>query len=130
MNEKILCDTCILIDFINGKSQALSQLYLQNAMLFINPIIELELLQGARNKNEMRYLENKLRMFYKLEMPSEVFQSARELIKIYALSHGLRLADALIAATALVYELTLFTLNTNDFKFIPKLQILPIANYR
>ncbi len=130
MNEKILCDTCILIDFINGKSQALSLLYLQNALLFINPIIELELLQGARNKNEMRYLENKLEMFYKLDMPSEVFQSARELIKIYALSHGLRLADALIASTALVYELTLFTLNINDFKFIPKLQILPIENYR
>jgi len=60
MNEKILCDTCILIDFMNGKSQALSQLYLQNTLLFINPIIELELLQGARNKNEMRYLGNKL----------------------------------------------------------------------
>jgi predicted nucleic acid-binding protein len=130
MNEKILCDTCILIDFMNGKSQTLSQLYLQNAMLFINPIIGLELLQGARNKNEMRYLENKLEMFYKLDMPSEVFQSARELIEIYALSHGLRLADALIAATALVYELILFTLNTNDFKFIPKLQMLPIENYR
>jgi len=128
MNEKILCDTCILIDFINGKNQALSQLYAQNAMLFINPIIELELLQGSRNKNEMRYLEKKLEMFYKLDMPSEVFQLARELIKIYALSHGLRLADALIAATALVYELTLFTLNTNDFKFIPNLQILPIKN--
>lgn len=115
---------------MNEKSQALSQLYLQNAMLFINPIIELELLQGARNKNEMRYLENKLKMYYKLEIPSEVFQSARELIKIYALSHCLCLADALIASTALIYELTLFTLNTNDFKFIPKLQLLSIENYR
>ncbi len=72
MNEKILCDTCILIDFMNGKSQILSQLYLQNAMLFINPIIELELLQGTRNKNEMRYLENKLEMFYKLDMPIDL----------------------------------------------------------
>jgi len=57
---------------MNGKSQILSQLYLQNAMLFINPIIELELLQGTRNKNEMRYLENKLEMFYKLDMPIDL----------------------------------------------------------
>jgi tRNA(fMet)-specific endonuclease VapC len=126
MNEKVLCDTCTLIDFVNGKSNAISQLYQQNKILFINPIIELELLQGARNKKEMHYLEDKLEMFYKLEMPSEIFQLARELIKMYALSHGLRLADALIAATALTYDLTLFTLNINDFKFIPALQILPL----
>jgi len=89
--------------------------------LFTNPVIELELLQGARNKNELQFLEEKLRMFHQLEMPPENFQLARRLIKMYSLSHGLRLADALIAATALIYELRLFTFNFNDFKFIPQL---------
>lgn len=62
-------------------------------------------------------------MFHIVEMPAEVFQVARQLIKIYALSHGLRLADALIAATALVYELNLLTVNQKDFCFIPKLEL-------
>ena len=90
-------------------------------ILFINPVIELEILQGVRNKKEMQQLEKRLRMFYQLDMPQENFQVARDLIKIYSLSHGLRLADALIAANALIYNLELFTLNTKDFRFIPEL---------
>ncbi len=39
----------------------------------------------------------------------------------YRLSHGLALADAMIAATAIQTELELFTYNTRDFKFITKL---------
>ncbi|MEY3788553.1 MAG: hypothetical protein RLZ75_2760 [Pseudomonadota bacterium] len=123
MNKRILCDTCVLIDFVNGRSQQITQLHDQNTVLFINPVIELELLQGARNKVEMQRLEKIVAMFHIVEMPAEVFQVARQLIKIYALSHGLRLADALIAATALVYELNLLTVNQKDFCFIPKLEL-------
>ncbi len=123
MNKRVLCDTCILIDFVNGRSQQITQLHDQDTVLFINPVIELELLQGARNKGEMQRLEKIVAMFHIVEMPAEVFQVARQLIKIYALSHGLRLADALIAATALVYELNLLTVNQKDFCFIPKLEL-------
>ncbi|KJV05623.1 type II toxin-antitoxin system VapC family toxin [Methylocucumis oryzae] len=121
MNNRVLCDTCILIDFANGRSRQLADLHSQNIQLFINPVIELELLQGARNKTEMQKLEKILSMFHHLEMPSEVFSVARQLIKQYSLSHGLRLADALIAATALVYGLELLTVNKKDFRFVPKL---------
>ena len=118
MNNRVLCDTCILIDFANGRSRQLVDLHSQNIQLFINPVIELELLQGARNKAEMQKLEKILAMFHHLEMPSEVFNLARQLIRQYSLSHGLRLADALIAATALVYGLGLLTINQKDFRFI------------
>jgi len=117
----VLCDTCVLIDFINGRSQQIAKLHGQGILIFINPVIELELLQGARNKTEMQRLEDMLAMFYCLDMPPEIFQVARQLIKHYSLSHGLRLADALIAATALVYELELLTINQKNFRFIPEL---------
>lgn len=121
MSDRILCDTCVLVDFVNGHSRQITQLHAQNVQIFINPVIELELLQGARNKAEMQGLEKIVAMFHILDMPSEVFQTARQLIKIYTLSHGLYLADALIAATALVYELDLLTYNLKDFRFIPEL---------
>lgn len=38
--------------------------------------------------------------------------------------HKIKLPDAIIAATALVYELTLITRNTKDFEHIPGLAII------
>lgn len=123
MVKAVLCDTCVLIDFVNGRNEQLTELHRRGFSLFINPVIEFELLKGARNKTELFKLEKLLAMFYNLEMPSEVFEVARRLIKLYALSHGLRLADALIAATALVYDLDLLTDNFKDFRFIPELNL-------
>jgi hypothetical protein len=123
MNKAILCDTCVLVDFVNGRSEQITELKANAIQLFINPVIELELLQGARNKAELLRLEKIVAMFYIVEMPAEVIDVARQLIKLYSLSHGLRLADALIAATALVYELDLLTDNVKDFRFIPELQL-------
>ena len=125
MSDSMLCDTCVLIDFLKGRDQQLANFYQQNVLLFINPVIELELLQGARNKAELQQLEKKLQMFRLLDMPQENFQLARELIKLYALSHGLRLADALIAASAMIYDLRLWTVNVNDFKYISGLVLYP-----
>jgi predicted nucleic acid-binding protein len=41
----------------------------------------------------------------------------------YCLSHKLGLADALIAATAIIHNLELYTLNVKDFVFIPQLRL-------
>lgn len=127
MSEKILCDTCVLIDFFTEQETQIKQLQQQEALLFINPVIELEILQGARNKLEMRQLEKQLQQFRHLDMPQENIQVARDLIKIYALSHGLRLADALIAASALIFDLSLYTFNSKDFKFIPELSLYNVT---
>ena len=41
----------------------------------------------------------------------------------YSLSHKLTIPDALIAATALVNDLELYTLNIKDFRFIENLRL-------
>ena len=55
-------------------------------------------------------------------MDSDISQLAIELIDTYSNSHGLLLADALIAATALENDLTILTYNIDDFKFIKNLK--------
>lgn len=45
-----------------------------------------------------------------------------QLMEGYSLSHKLSLPDALIAATALVHDLELYTLNSKDFRFISTLK--------
>jgi hypothetical protein len=41
----------------------------------------------------------------------------------YSLSHKLTIPDAMIAATALTHNISLYTLNLKDFRFIQGLQI-------
>jgi predicted nucleic acid-binding protein len=49
-----------------------------------------------------------------------------ELIKTYSKSHNLNLPDALIAATAIIKQMPLITLNLKDFKYIDELEIITI----
>jgi predicted nucleic acid-binding protein len=48
------------------------------------------------------------------------------LVEKYSLSHKLSLPDAMIAATALYHNIPLYTLNTKDFKFIPKIKLFEV----
>jgi tRNA(fMet)-specific endonuclease VapC len=89
MADYLLCDTCIIIDHMSGRSQALDELINNNATLFINSIIEMELLQGARNKVELRRIEKKLSQFRLLSMQQVIFDLATQLIRDYRLSNGL-----------------------------------------
>ena len=50
-------------------------------------------------------------------------------IENYCLSQKLNLPDALIAATAIYYNIELFTLNIKDFKFIPDIKLYQICKY-
>ena len=52
-----------------------------------------------------------------------VSQRAAELIDALALSHGLRLADALIAATAIEHQAMLLTANVKHFSAVEGLAI-------
>jgi hypothetical protein len=46
-------------------------------------------------------------------------------LKSYRLSHGLLIADALIAATAISSDLSFVSKNQRDYRFIEDLQLLP-----
>ena len=123
MADYLLCDTCTIIDFINGRKQTLHDLLAQDVKLFINSIIEMELLQGARDKKELRAIEKKLRLFRLVVMQQEILDLATEYVRTYRLSHGLALPDAIIGATAIYYRIPLYTYNTKDFRFLPEIQL-------
>jgi predicted nucleic acid-binding protein len=48
-----------------------------------------------------------------------------QLLRRYRLSHGLLIADAVIAATALTLDMPLVTKNQRDYRFIEDLRLLP-----
>ncbi|MEQ8969267.1 MAG: PIN domain-containing protein [Coleofasciculus sp. C1-SOL-03] len=46
------------------------------------------------------------------------------MLSLYRLSHGLLIADSLIAATAIVYNCPFITNNQRDYRFIQGLNLL------
>jgi hypothetical protein len=78
----------------------------------------MELLQGARSKLEARQLQQSLRQlrFRVLPLSEALGAHAAVLIEQHALSHGIQLADALIAATAMEFGLPLCSGNAQHFR--------------
>jgi len=75
----------------------------------------LELIQGAKNKDEVRKIEEYLTRFDLIHFDSVISWHSIRLIRNYSKSHGLMLPDAVIAATCLEHNLSLITFNTKDF---------------
>ncbi len=78
----------------------------------------MELMIGCRNKSELRTLKRFLLRFQVIKLNEQISDMAIELLRRYRLSHGLLIADALIAATALTVEESLVTKNQRDYRFI------------
>jgi predicted nucleic acid-binding protein len=88
----------------------------------VSDVVCAELYFGARNKRELSDIVADINNLTILPISSKISALAVELVKQYCLSHKLKLPDAQIAATALLYDAKLFTLNRKDFTFIPNLK--------
>ncbi len=120
----ILCDTNILIEFYKNNPRIVRTLrQLGQAEIAISIITQAELYYGALNKAELQKIKSHLLMLHNYPVDISVSKEFLRLMETYSLSHKLGLADAIIAATALVYNLELYTLNIKDFRFIPTLQL-------
>lgn len=78
----------------------------------------MELLQGARSKIEVRLIQQSLRQlqFRVLPLSESIGATAAALVEEHAVAHGIQLADALIAATAIESKLPLCTANVKHFR--------------
>jgi len=122
--ELILCDTNIFISWFRGDLESLTRLERVGlSHILIPSVVVMELLQGTRNKTESLQLKKKLKAYHIIHFNEATSRLAIELIEQFSLSHGLLIPDAIIAATALTYNIKLFTYNVKDFKFIPGIQI-------
>lgn len=86
----------------------------------------MELCQGMGNKQELVQMKKRLRYYDVLQINDLVSKKAIELIEEFRLSHHLAIPDALIAATAIVYQIPLYTYNIKDFNFIKEISIYNI----
>ena len=117
-----LIDTNVLSEIFYG-NLAVRQ-FVESIDCGVDTVIYIESIQGAIRKTEKEKIKKSLARLKYYPLTSEIALHSIELIDTYSSAHGLFLADAMIAATALHYELTLITYNTKHFRFIKELSVI------
>jgi predicted nucleic acid-binding protein len=122
-----IVDSDILIDVARGEADAINCLLSleQTSDLAISAVSQMELIVGCRSKKELLDLEKFLNRYQILRITDRISDRASDLLTQYFLSHGLLIADGLIAATALIHNEAFITKNQRDFRFIADLNLLP-----
>ena len=115
----MLVDTDVIIWSLRGDNQAERALQSLNGFV-LSSVSYMELVQGLRNNREFSHLRQALSFWSAKLVPLDETVSSRAmfLLEQHALGDGLRLADALIAATAMVHGATLFTGNARHYRAI------------
>ncbi len=122
----VICDTNIIINnLINDKItiDLLEKIGIGNVI--ISSITAMELLRGARNKQELALMQKNIRSILIVHFNDDISTLALDFVTQFHLSHQLQIPDSIIAATAVYYQLPLFTYNVKDFKFIPEIKLYP-----
>ncbi len=112
-----LFDTNILIDHLKGKTEATSVLQdcIHNKIfLGCSVITIIELLSGMRPGEESK-LELFLSGFEIIHVTGKIAKVAGIYMNKYRKSHGINMADAIIAASTKYTDAKLYTLNTKHY---------------
>ena len=124
LRQGVLVDSDVLIWLLRGNPKALA--HMQGLVDWhISAVSYMELVQGCRNKAELKTIQKVFKSTGSDVLPITVAVSdmACKLVETYALSHSLFMADALIAATAVCYSLPLLTANNKHFGAVAGLEI-------
>ena len=121
----MLFDTDVLIWCFRGNAKAARLVELARSRS-LSVVSYLELLQGARDRSDLRNIQSFLSEFEfgTAALSEAIGHRAAVYMEEYALSVGLCVADALIAATAVENAETLATGNTKHFSVVGDLSIL------
>lgn len=120
----VLCDTNIIIEFYKENASVLKKLRVIGQVHIAVSIVTVgELLYGALNKKERKQINQDIAHLHLLHLDQVIGERFMDLMNDYSLSHSLSLPDGLIAATALVANIPLYTLNKKDFKYINGIQL-------
>jgi predicted nucleic acid-binding protein len=120
----VLCDTNIIIEFYKENPRVIKNLRdIGQQNIAVSIITAGELLYGALNKKELTQIRRDLASLHTIHLTPETGERFTKLMLDYSLSHRLSLPDGLIAATALIQNIPLYTHNRKDFEYIKDIQL-------
>jgi len=122
MTKNILTDTDIVIDFLRGRKQAVSYFKANSKNICFSAITVAEIYAGVRGKDEEIAVEYLFSIFPVIETTHKIAVKAGNLVKQYRPSHSVELPDAIIAATCIISESDLSTLNSKHYPMFKDLE--------
>ncbi len=122
MAGSILLDTDILVDFFRGHSKAVAFVNAHSARIILSSIVVAELYAGVKGDAEQTALENFVSLFRVVPVSAEIAKAGGLYKRDYSKSHGVGLADAILAATAEAENAELKTLNTKHYPMLKGLR--------
>ncbi len=125
--QGVVFDTDVLIWYLRGNGKARRFLELvPHQQRALSSLTFMELLQGCRNQEEGQQLRSFIAENISLVIHSDEITSRRAiaLLEQHAFPHGLRVVDALIAATALETASSLATANVKHYRPITRLHLI------
>lgn len=121
MGEKYLVDTNTAIDYLGSRLPKNASVKLNSVVLEISVITRMELLAWPdSNSEQLSVLEDFIKSVTVWNLDEPIILKGIEVRKNYKI----KLPDAIIAATAIVFDLYLVTRNIHDFKNIDGLRII------
>lgn len=123
MARNLLIDTDVLIDYLTAREEAVAFLESQLLPMLISSITVAELYAGVREGKERVILDDFIEAFEVVPLTTDIAQKGGLYRRDYGKSHGVGLADSIIAATAEEKNITLVTLNQKHFPVITNLLV-------
>jgi predicted nucleic acid-binding protein len=115
MAKPVLIDTDVMVDFLRGRPQAVTLVREHSVQVILSSIVTAELYAGTKGEEELRTLDALISLFRVVPVSSDLARAGGLYRKAYGKSHGVGLADAIIAATAEAEGADLKTLNTKHY---------------
>lgn len=122
MARPILLDTDVIVDFFRGHVKAEALINAYNARIILSSIVIAELYAGVKGDAEQATLQEFVSLFRVVPVSAEIGKVGGLYKRDYGKSHGVGLADAILAATAEAENAKLKTLNAKHYPMLKDLK--------
>ena len=118
MPDRLIIDTDVAIDYLRDRAEAVAYLDNLTDEQLLSAVTVAELYSGVRDGDERTALDAFVAAFEIVPIDTPIGVQGGLFRRDFFKSHNVGLADALIAATAVVRQATLVTLNKKHFPML------------
>ena len=118
MAKPFLVDTDVMVDFLRGHPKAVALVKRHSSRIILSSIVTAELYAGVRGDEELDTLDNLVSLFRVIPVSPAPARAGGLNKRDYSKTHGVGLADAIVAATCEAEGAELKTLNVKHYPMI------------